>query len=508
MAKRKNKQLTIDIKLHAIEEAEKNLTSKTEIAKKYDVPLSTLCTWLKNKDSLRRARDSYAPERKRLRMSNNVKIESALFLWVKDQRAHNIPITGASLQMKAQVLAECMGDVDFVANYGWLERFKKRHDIQFGVVYIAPVIHGDPKDNWATVTLPNLMHNYHPNDIFNADEFGLFYKLLPNKSLMFKGEMCYEGKMSKDRLSVLACANMTGSEKLPILVVGKVVKPRCFRGVKSLPTAYRANKRAWMTLELFIEWLWVQDCKFASENRKVALVVTSGTVHPDIAGLKAIELVFLPHDTSIHMQPMCQGIIADLKHNYRTILLCRLLSSMDAKRQPTILQAMHFIQQAWSVVKQTTITQCFATSGFTLPAILTDKPANEPNDNDDLSLAVLLNQLCDAGFEVCGSATDYVAVDDHLVITGPLTDEVIVSRVQPVISDKQDSDDNDDDPTDPPTDPPSHAAVVEMCEQIRLYLQSQADTDTYFPYINAIQQIALRQQYCSKEESEVVNCSL
>ena len=38
-------------------------------------------------------------------------------------------------------------------------------------------------------------------DIFNADEFGLFYKALPLESLHFRGKHCSGGKHSKVRLT-------------------------------------------------------------------------------------------------------------------------------------------------------------------------------------------------------------------------------------------------------------------------------------------------------------------
>jgi hypothetical protein len=43
---------------------------------------------------------------------------------------------------------------------------------------------------------------------------------------------------------------MDGSEKIPLLVIGKSLNPRCF-GKKNnrakLPVNYKANKKAWMT---------------------------------------------------------------------------------------------------------------------------------------------------------------------------------------------------------------------------------------------------------------------
>ena len=57
--------------------------------------------------------------------------------------------------------------------------------------------------------------------MFNADECGLFFKLMADKSYVFKGEKCQGGKLSKEMVTVLVAANADGSEKLPLLMLGK-----------------------------------------------------------------------------------------------------------------------------------------------------------------------------------------------------------------------------------------------------------------------------------------------
>ncbi|GFT96895.1 uncharacterized protein TNCV_1934391 [Trichonephila clavipes] len=44
-------------------------------------------------------------------------------------------------------------------------------------------------------------------------------------------------------------------KRITPLVIGKSAKPQCFKGINSFPTKYRSNKKAWMTTELFNEWL-------------------------------------------------------------------------------------------------------------------------------------------------------------------------------------------------------------------------------------------------------------
>ena len=52
-------------------------------------------------------------------------------------------------------------------------------------------------------------------------------------------------------MTLLVCANMSGTEKQPILAIGKFKNSRCFRGVTRLPVRYEANKNAWMTSVIF-----------------------------------------------------------------------------------------------------------------------------------------------------------------------------------------------------------------------------------------------------------------
>ena len=78
---------------------------------------------------------------------------------------------------------------------------------------------------WTETTLPTIFPRYALKDIFNADEFGLFYQSLPNETMHFKGQKCSGRKHSKLCLTGLAAGNAFG-EILPIFVIGKSQKPR------------------------------------------------------------------------------------------------------------------------------------------------------------------------------------------------------------------------------------------------------------------------------------------
>ncbi|XP_046588037.1 tigger transposable element-derived protein 4-like [Neodiprion lecontei] len=173
---------------------------------------------------------------------------------MKQVRNNNIPISGPMIKEKAQEFASKL-HINFSGSNGWLEGFKKRNDIAFkNICGESNSVDNNECSEWIK-NLPVLLHDYTPDDVFNADEAGLFYKCLPDKTFTFKGQPCHGGKLSKDRVTVLVCANMSGNEKLPLLLIGKSKSPRCFKGIKTLPVNYQNNKKAWMTSDLFVDWL-------------------------------------------------------------------------------------------------------------------------------------------------------------------------------------------------------------------------------------------------------------
>ena len=53
-------------------------------------------------------------------------------------------------------------------------------------------------------------------------------------ALCFSTDKLFGRKKAKDRVTVLVCVNMDGSDKRPLLVMGKSNQPRCFRGIPTL----------------------------------------------------------------------------------------------------------------------------------------------------------------------------------------------------------------------------------------------------------------------------------
>ena len=76
------------------------------------------------------------------------------------------------------------------------QRFRTRHGITFkNINGEAGPVTGHMTSHWMSSTLPAILKDYATKDIFNADEFCLFYRCLPEKTLAFKKMRVMEVKI-------------------------------------------------------------------------------------------------------------------------------------------------------------------------------------------------------------------------------------------------------------------------------------------------------------------------
>lgn len=79
------------------------------------------------------------------------------------------------------------------------------------------------------------------SQIYNANETGLFFRMLPNKTYVAANEKSAPGrKTRKERMPILFCAKADGSPKVKPLVIGKSKRPRCFKNFQN-PFGYDSS---------------------------------------------------------------------------------------------------------------------------------------------------------------------------------------------------------------------------------------------------------------------------
>ena len=333
------------------------------------------------------------------RDTDYTEINKLTYQWFLDATARMIPVNGPLLKEKARSIAKDLGFDDFKASNGWLESFNKRHNIVFKTQSgERGEVNAETVEQWKD-SVPSICEGYAPENIFNMDETGLFFKDCTRSTFFKKGDSCVGGKRSKERITVALCTSMTG-EKLTPLVIGKSQRPRCFGSMPTskLPVQYYANSKAWMQTGIMEEWLRWLDRKMCQQNQKILLFLDNAPVHPKIS-LKNVKLQFFPANTTALLQPMDAGIIQTLKLKYRKRQLQRLIVEMDKHPSKTGSQLLReidvldatWISAAWKETEPMTINKCFKNCGFTFdeqPIAIEDVNCNS-DDEEDIPLALL-----------------------------------------------------------------------------------------------------------------------
>ena len=116
-------------------------------------------------------------------------------------------------------------------------------------------------EEFATEFLEVVMtEGYRPEQVFNCDETGLFWKRMPKGTFLTQEESKLPGhKPMKVRLTLLFCANASGDLKIKPLLVYHSENPRAFKKHKvdkaRLRVMWRSNAKACVTRILFVDWV-------------------------------------------------------------------------------------------------------------------------------------------------------------------------------------------------------------------------------------------------------------
>ena len=428
MSKRKCNSLTATDKLKLLSVCDSG-KSRDELCTEFNVPKSTLYRIIQNKDKIRSQCAEGKGKLKRMRSAEYPELEKCLSTWIKQVRNKNIPISGPMIKEKAQEFASRLHIDNFCGSNGWLEGFKRRNGIVFkNICGESNAVDNSICNQWVE-DLPALLHDYSPDNVFNADEAGLFFMCLPDKTFTFKGQPCNDGKLSKDRITVLLCANMSGTEKLPLLLIGKSKNPRCFKGIRTLPVNYQNNKKAWMTSDIFADWLKKVNTEMKVQKRKIVLFVDNCTAHNNMPDLDNVKLLYLLANSINKFQPMDQGVINNFKVYYRKEVVQFVLKSIEENNSSeiNILQAMRFTREAWFSVSKSTIANYFKKSGFKVTEIFEPEGLQEEEENCGMTLEEWDQIISSNENDQPPTFEDFVRIDDELLVSEELTEDDIVS---------------------------------------------------------------------------------
>lgn len=399
--------LTIEKKIEIIGQLKKGVAA-TVLSERYDVPRTTINDLKKNADNILKfasqmeSMDGRPKQRKTMKKPKNETLESALYLWFTQKRSEGIPLSGPIIAEKAKQFNEKLnGHENFKASVGWLDNFKNRHGIR------ELNIEGEKLSAASAETVSEFQKTFQklieengftPEQVFNADETGLNFKALPTKTLASCSEKSASGfKMQKQRITVMVCSNASGDCRLPLLLIGKSKKPRCFKGtnMNALPVQYYAQANAWMSQAIFTQWfhnIFVPhvQCYLKAKNlpQKAVLVLDNAPSHPEAGSIKSddgnIFCYFLPANTTSVLQPMDQSVIETLKRRYRKKFIQRLIieeemSLIDYWKAYNLKHVVDNVSDAWNEVSQQTLKRAWhklwPRAGEPIPTILSESVA-------------------------------------------------------------------------------------------------------------------------------------
>ncbi|XP_069179830.1 tigger transposable element-derived protein 1-like [Procambarus clarkii] len=387
-------RMTIEEKQEIVWKHE-NGTSVFELCRQYNKATSTICTILKKKNEIMGAKVAKGVRTiTKQRPQILEEVEKLLLIWIHDKELRGDSVSEAIICEKARVLHDDLlkntpatSDADtkeFKASRGWFEKFRRS-----GIHSVTRHGEAASSDKPAAGRFIEEFkefakaEGYLPQQVFNCDETGLFWKRMPKRTYITKEEKSLPGhKPMKDRFTLVLCSNASGDLKIKPLLVYHSENPRVFKQYKVQKThlcvMWKANKKAWVTRLIFSEWVNEVVCpaieKYLQEKHlplKAMLLLDNAPAHAP--GLeddllprynKFLTVKFLPPNTTPLIQPMNQKIIANFKKLYERALFRKCFEVTEAtnltlkefwKHHFNICSALKLVDKAWQDVTQRTL---------------------------------------------------------------------------------------------------------------------------------------------------------
>ncbi|XP_015594986.1 tigger transposable element-derived protein 2 [Cephus cinctus] len=377
--RKKNISHPLSVKQNAIKELN-NGVPVSVIANNLNVTNATVMLWKKNENKLNEWLEECNSEtsggNKRMRKDENNIIDRIMWMWFREKRACGLPLHAALIQVQANYFHEALELQDkFEASNEWLCRWQKRHDIQSVTVCGEKLSANTDAVQSLKIDLNNYIEakGLTLDQVFYCDITRLNFKMLPRTILSAKYEEEVLGfKGNKERITIMACSNASGSLKLPLAVIGKFERPRAIKDLKVLPVYYKNQKNAWMTAQIFSEWFEnefvpavIKFLQIKGLQLKAVLYFDNCSAHPTTLSKGNVITRFLPLNTTSLTQPMDQNCLQTLKSYYRQYLMVYLLQYINSGgsedtlsgglKKITIRNVIFWIASAWQRVSVETI---------------------------------------------------------------------------------------------------------------------------------------------------------
>ncbi|KAH7952511.1 hypothetical protein HPB52_023846 [Rhipicephalus sanguineus] len=169
------------------------------------------------------------------------------------------------------------------------------------------------------------------------------------------------------------------------------------------------------------------------KGRNGVLFLDDCAAYPkDTSFLRNLRVVFLPANTTSHLQPLDAGIINNVKHFYRKCIVRRFLACVshgDDPRKLSLLDAMHYLSTSWDSVTSEMVSNCFRKCGFRQQLASED---TECSEDDPVARASDIDDDIDEEFLSTGADAPFakfVSIDDNVPTCEPQSVAEIVAEV-------------------------------------------------------------------------------
>ncbi|XP_015430410.1 PREDICTED: jerky protein homolog-like [Dufourea novaeangliae] len=350
--------------------------SHARIAEKYGVHPRTIYRISRNAARISEFTDrsKEQKERRAIKRPKYEELEQCMLTWIAERRSLGDILSDAVIFQKA---AEMKKNFPLYSHSNltrtWLASFKKRNNIRF--------VNGFRDTDSADVNaagvfvkdLKNLIEEEHINveNIYNMDESRLMWKALPKKvQEKFKEECLGRSTISSERITLVLCANASGTNKMTPLLIYKYQNPRSLKDCKdSLPVIFKSQANGCMDQSLFKDWFEnhfkpdVRKYQVQKEiNGKVILLLDNCDEHElstDIEEDDDFKIIYLPPYTTTLIHPMYQGIVLKTKRLFLHRMLQRVVRCdggvNEFYKDYNMKSCIDILHESWAEVTSETI---------------------------------------------------------------------------------------------------------------------------------------------------------
>ena len=323
--------------------------------------------------------------------------EKKLATHIKTMQAKGFPLTMKDVRQMAYGFAEQLklnhrfNKETQMAGYDWLELFLSRNtDITLRKSEGVSLARAKAMNKAEVTAYFQLLESVlmqdngilPPSCVFNMDESGLQLNSRPGHVLAQKGAKAVSTITSTEKgetITIIGCCNAEGTFLPPACIMkGKNKKPEFEDGMPPGSKLFMSQKSAYITSEIFLEWLKTHFVPRKPAG-KVVLLLDGHATHCnsvemlEYANQNEIILISMPSHTSHYLQPLDRSVFKSLKNHFYE--QCRLWLKQNPGRRITRLSFGALLDKAWGKAASAEN----AISGFRATGVYPFNPAAVPD---------------------------------------------------------------------------------------------------------------------------------